>query len=116
MVLHGSTPDQYGRWLEIVSRWIRDKAPAQEQIVFINAWNEWAEGAYLEPDRHFGHAYLAETARVLTRLSQSPAERAGNPVVMSTTAPPGRARQLMRRATTRGAQLAERLARVLRSI
>jgi lipopolysaccharide biosynthesis protein len=64
----GSTPAKYGRWLESAcSRALAAENP-DERIVFINAWNEWAEGAYLEPDRHFGYAYLAETARVLSQV------------------------------------------------
>ena len=65
----GSTPEKYGRWLEAACNYALAAENPDERIVFINAWNEWAEGAYLEPDRHFGHAYLAETARVLSRAS-----------------------------------------------
>ncbi|MFD1256172.1 glycoside hydrolase family 99-like domain-containing protein [Mucilaginibacter terrae] len=38
--------------------------PADEQIVFINAWNEWAEGNHLEPDHKSGHEYLEAVKEV----------------------------------------------------
>ena len=68
-VFHGSNPDTYGEWLSGQCRYALDHLPADRRLVFINAWNEWAEGAYLEPDRHFGFAYLNRTGEVLNRLA-----------------------------------------------
>jgi glycosyltransferase involved in cell wall biosynthesis len=63
-----STPEKYAHWLEMACRDALSADHPSERLVFINAWNEWAEGAHLEPDRHFGHAYLQATARVLAKL------------------------------------------------
>ena len=62
--LNGS-PEAYGRWLQTMVRQTRQLKFGDERLVFINAWNEWAEGNYLEPDHEHGHAYLEATARAL---------------------------------------------------
>jgi len=54
----------YGRWLEKALTRVQEY-PEDEQIVFINAWNEWAEGCHLEPDIRNGRKFLEETRRVL---------------------------------------------------
>ncbi len=51
----------YQRWLSGAIGCSEQAAPPEERIVFINAWNEWAEGTYLEPDQLHGHAYLEAT-------------------------------------------------------
>ncbi|MCY1375350.1 Glycosyltransferase WbsX [compost metagenome] len=38
--------------------------PAEEQIVFINSWNEWAEGNHLEPCAKFGRSFLEAVKEV----------------------------------------------------
>jgi len=67
----GTTPEKYGKWLEQASRQTIVTNAAEERVVFINAWNEWAEGAHLEPDRHYGYAFLAETRKVVEALSSN---------------------------------------------
>ena len=66
--LFGTSVARYGTWLRLAAERAAKAPVADERIVFINAWNEWAEGAYLEPDRHHGYAYLVETRRVLDGL------------------------------------------------
>jgi lipopolysaccharide biosynthesis protein len=56
-----STPEAYERWLRAA---VRKARSAGHEVVFINAWNEWAESAHLEPDLRYGRAYLEATARV----------------------------------------------------
>lgn len=57
-VFENATPGAFQAWLETTLQRTRHQHHGDERIVFINAWNEWAEGAYLEPDRRFGHTYL----------------------------------------------------------
>jgi lipopolysaccharide biosynthesis protein len=74
-----STPQAYERWLSEVVRVRREKMPLGENtgvsaysLVFINAWNEWAEGNHLEPCDRWGHKYLEATKRALGFCSADP--------------------------------------------
>ena len=71
MIFHEATPKKYGEWLKAACEYTVERNAPEERIVFINAWNEWAEGAHLEPDRYFGYAFLAETGRVLSALASA---------------------------------------------
>ena len=64
-----SSPDKYQRWLRKAIEFTLRKDKPDERVIFINAWNEWGEGAYLEPDRKYGYAFLDSTWKVLNSLS-----------------------------------------------
>lgn len=59
-IIQNDDPIVYGKWLKKSIQNVQEY-PESEKIVFINAWNEWAEGCHLEPDRMHGHAFLEQT-------------------------------------------------------
>jgi glycosyltransferase involved in cell wall biosynthesis/2-polyprenyl-3-methyl-5-hydroxy-6-metoxy-1,4-benzoquinol methylase len=60
-ILVHASPRGYQTWLRRVTAQTMALAEAQEPLIFINAWNEWAEGAILEPDVHHGYGFLEAT-------------------------------------------------------
>lgn len=74
-IFHNSSPGIYKEWLSSMLSYTYQNNQPAEQIVFINAWNEWAEGAYLEPDRKYGYAYLQATGEALRNFNPAPKER-----------------------------------------
>ena len=67
-IFHGSNPALYGEWLRDCMKYTKEKMNKEERFVFVNAWNEWAEGAHLEPDRKYGYAYLKETRNAILEI------------------------------------------------
>ena len=72
-LFHGHSPESYGRWLRSAMRWTlnRNRSP-DERLLFINAWNEWGEGAYLEPDQFYGYAFLQATRDSVQQVADHP--------------------------------------------
>lgn len=64
-----SSPAAYGSWLLDVIR--RISGHDRNRLIFVNAWNEWAEGAVLEPQALLGHSYLSATRCALNLAASS---------------------------------------------
>lgn len=54
----GATPEAFRVYVEDKIEEARRFLMGDERLLFVNAWNEWAEGAHLEPDTGFGHRWL----------------------------------------------------------
>ena len=69
-----STPQLFKKWLNHASSYAINNPIEDQSFVFINAWNEWAEGAYLEPDQHNGYAYLDIVKSIARQFNLSAAQ------------------------------------------
>ncbi len=78
-ILLNSSPGGYHEWLGNV---IKDTCERfqnpDERLVFVNAWNEWAEGAHLEPDARYGYAHLEATRLALSGAAYEPISKDGS--------------------------------------
>ncbi len=68
LVIHDASPAKYQAWLERLVLRAQSERFFGAAIVCVNAWNEWTEGAYLEPDVHYGAAFLNATGRAVVGM------------------------------------------------
>jgi lipopolysaccharide biosynthesis protein len=77
---------KYKQWLSNITHQVfnDDHFNDDEKIVFVNAWNEWAEGTHLEPDRRKGYSYLQTTFDVLKEFDASNSKALGKKIINKT--------------------------------
>jgi len=66
-IFANASPGAYQAWLESTIKLTRAQNFGDERVIFVAAWNEWAEGNYLEPDAKYGHGFLEATRDALQR-------------------------------------------------
>lgn len=95
-IILNSTPENYEYWLSRAIHRTRQEFSGQKRFVFINAWNEWAEGCHLEPDQAHGLAFLEATARAKSGRSTVSGFRPGESPAAGARARPSLAQDLAR--------------------
>lgn len=64
-IFSDANPVTFEMWLKKIIRFTIELHTSEHRYFFINAWNEWGEGAHLEPDRKYGFAYLEKLRQCL---------------------------------------------------
>ena len=59
------SPEQFYMANKKIIKWTRNKYDKNNRFIFVNAWNEWGEGAYLEPDSKFGYSSINSLSKAL---------------------------------------------------
>ena len=71
-IFRNASPDRFAYWFRQLVE-VTAQRPAPEHMIFLNAWNEWAEGTYLEPDVRYGYRYLEAVRDALSCAANVPA-------------------------------------------
>ena len=67
-VLGKYSPEKFYDWLNIIIEETERRFPEDNRFIFINAWNEWAEGTYLEPDKKYGYTNINTASKAIYGL------------------------------------------------
>jgi len=68
LIYENYSPEQFYMINKKIIEWTRKRYNKNNRFIFINAWNEWGEGAYLEPDRKYGYASINSLSKALFEL------------------------------------------------
>ena len=69
IIYHNNTPKTFKKAVDNALACVAHKQP-EHRILFLNSWNEWGEGAYMEPDLKYGKAKLDILKEALTETSK----------------------------------------------
>ena len=62
------SPEQFYLINKMIVKWTQKHYNKDNQFIFINAWNEWGEGSYLEPDEKYGYASINSLSKAIFNL------------------------------------------------
>lgn len=68
-VYYNYSLESYYKWLRIIIEETRRRNNEENRFMFVNAWNEWAEGTYLEPDEKYGYANINTLSKAIFDIS-----------------------------------------------
>ena len=65
VIYENYSPEQFYMNNKKIIEWTRSRYDKNNRFIFINAWNEWGEGTYLEPDKKYGYASINSLSKAL---------------------------------------------------